>query len=332
MEQIIDQQESFSHLPMLLQPVEQQTISHNRAFIEANTVELPFREVQKEHIIPVFVRDNEPLISHAEFVDATTEIARDIYHGEHILKPSLRLSHPIKGRIPEAKDKPAQMLLDHEKTIYYERMMFVIEIPSIQEDVDGNTLSLTIGGVKAYNLDNLYSRAKSDQHFKVFIGFKNRVCTNLCVSTDGFLGELRVKTLEQLKTSIKMLLLGYNHENQLEVMRQFVQHTISEHQFATLIGRCRMYQHMPAEYKKDIPALLFGDQQINTVVKDFYRDNSFSRDSNGNINLWKLYNLFTGANKSSYIDNFLERGINAYDLVTDLNYAVKQRSSSWYLN
>jgi hypothetical protein len=140
------------------------------------------------------------------------------------------------------------MLLDHEKTIYYERMMFVIEIPSIQEDVDGNTLSLTIGGVKAYNLDNLYSRAKSDQHFKVFIGFKNRVCTNLCVSTDGFLGELRVKTLEQLKTSIKMLLLGYNQENQLEVMRQFVQHTISEHQFATLIGRCRMYQHMPAEY------------------------------------------------------------------------------------
>ena len=129
-----------------------------------------------------------------------------------------------------------------------------------------------------------------------------------------------------------MLLLGYNQENQLEVMRQFVQHTISEHQFATLIGRCRMYQHMPAEYKKDIPALLFGDQQINTVVKDFYRDNSFSRDSNGNINLWKLYNLFTGANKSSYIDNFLERGINAYDLVTDLNYAVKQRSRSWYLN
>jgi hypothetical protein len=198
--------------------------------------------------------------------------------------------------------------------------------------VDGNRLSLTIGGVKAYNLDNLYSRAKSDQHFKVFVGFKNRVCTNLCVFTDGFLGELRVKSLDQLKASIQMLIAGYNQEQHLYQMKQFAENYITEQQFAHLIGRYRMYHHMPVEYKKDIPSLLFGDQQINTVVRDFYKDSSFSRDSFGNINLWKLYNLLTGANKSSYIDSFLERGVNAFDLVNDLNHCVEQKRQSWYLN
>ncbi|MFM7358379.1 MAG: DUF3871 family protein, partial [Sediminibacterium sp.] len=294
MEHILNQFDPLAHPPMVLHAAKKEQ-SEGKAFIEANTLEVPFYEVRNNHIIPVFVKDNEPLISHAEFVDATSEIVSDVFHGEHILKPSVRLSHPIKGRIPEAKDKPAQMLLEREKTIYYERMMFVIEIPSIKEDVDGNHLSLTIGGVKSYNLDNLYSRSKSDQHFKVFIGFKNRVCTNLCVWTDGFLGELRVKSLDQLKASIQMLIAGYNQEQHLTHMKQFADNYITEQQFAHLIGRCRMFHHMPAEYKKDIPSLLFGDQQINTVVRDFYKDSSFSRDAFGNINLWRLYNLLTGA-------------------------------------
>ncbi|WP_343671721.1 DUF3871 family protein [Chitinophaga sp.] len=36
------------------------------------------------------------------------------------------------------------------------------------------------------------------------------------------------------------------------------------------------------------------------------KDDSFCREVDGSINLWTLYNLFTGANKSSYIDTFLE--------------------------
>ena len=41
------------------------------------------------------------------------------------------------------------------------------------------------GGVRAYNDTNLYSK-KGAERFKVFIGFICKVCTNLCVSTDGF--------------------------------------------------------------------------------------------------------------------------------------------------
>src|SRR5690606_30494389 len=108
--------------------------------------------------IPVFTKDNEPLISHTEFIDIAADMVTQLYGGESILNPVIRLSHPVKGRIPDAKDKPANQLMEWEKTIYYERMMFAIEIPSIQDTISGNQLSLTIGGVKSYTQDNLYSK------------------------------------------------------------------------------------------------------------------------------------------------------------------------------
>jgi len=34
--------------------------------------------------------------------------------------------------------------------------------------------------------------------------------------------------------------------------------------------------------------------------------------------MWRLYNLFTSANKQSYIDKFLDRGINAVEVVNNI--------------
>jgi hypothetical protein len=59
------------------------------------------------------------------------------------------------------------------------------------------------------------------------------------------------------------------------------------------------------------------------VVRDYYRNNSFCKDVSGNINLWKLYNLFTSATKTSYIDSDLERTVNASDFVEDLKIALE---------
>jgi hypothetical protein len=328
--------ESYTNSTLELVPVSQSAGTDNTStdapFIQANTIGCSLEEIKQEHIIPVFVKDNEPLISHDEFIDATLDIATDIYHSEMILKPSIRVSHPIKGRVPDAKDKPANKLQDWEKTLYYERMAFIIELPSIRDSVGGNVLNLTIGGVKAYNLDNLYSRTQSEQHFKIFVGFKNRVCTNLCVWTDGLMDDVKVKSLAQLKSVIRSLLESYRHEKHLEHLKAFTNHSITEEQFAHLIGRCRMYQHLPGEMKANIPPILFGDMQMTSVVKDYYRDNSFCRDASGNINLWKLYNLFTGANKSTYINSFASRSVNAFELVDQVRNGLEHRSDCWYLN
>jgi Domain of unknown function, B. Theta Gene description (DUF3871) len=85
------------------------TQSTSKPFIEANTIESSLDEIQSRHIIPTY-RDSEALISQAEFVEITTEVVNDIFKAERILAPSIRLSHPIKGRVPEARNKPASEL------------------------------------------------------------------------------------------------------------------------------------------------------------------------------------------------------------------------------
>lgn len=307
-------------------------LSTDKPFIQANTEATHLQEIRDNHIIPVFIKDNEPLIAHTDFIESAMQVVSEVYAGETNLKPSIRVSHPIKGRIPEAKNKPANKLLEHEKTLYFERMAFIIEVPTISDHIAGNTLSLTIGGVKAYNLDNLYTRKGSDEHFKIFIGFKNQVCTNLCVWTDGLMNDLKVSNLHQLQGAIRALLQHYNADFHLNSMKRLNDYSLTESQFAHLVGRCRMYNNLPAQIKSEIPALQFGDNQISAVVKDYYRDESFCRDAQGGINLWRLYNLFTGVNKSSYIDTFADKSVNAFQFVEKIRLALENGSQSWFLH
>lgn len=336
MEQIVENIEQ-SHTTLILHP-EHLTIPDNRVessskpFIEANTIEAALSEIKHQHIIPVWLKDNEPLISHAEFIESTAAIVADTYSSHHILKPSIRLSHPIKGRVPSAKDKPAHMLSEDEKTLFYERMMFAIEIPSMQAEIGGNIVSLVIGGVKSFSEDNLYQRSGGDQHFKVFIGFQNKVCTNLCVWSDGYVGDMAVKSKDDLILRIHSLINRYKTSHHLFHLEQLTKYALTEQQFANIIGRARMYNHMPNRMRQDIPEVLFGEQQVSTVVRDYFKDHSFCRDEVGNINLWNLYNLFTGANKSSYIDSFLDRTVNAYSFVEQIRWALEGRQENWYLN
>ena len=311
---------------------EAKEVSTDKPFIQANTEECSLHEIQERHILPVFIKDNEPLISHAEFIETAIKVSSEVYGGEIILSPNIRVSHPIKGRIPEAKNKPANELFEHEKTLYYERMAFIIEVPSISDEIDGNTLSLTIGGIKAYNLDNLYSKKGSDEHFKIFVGFKNKVCTNLKIWSDGYMGDLKVNSIGQLSACIRGLLEQHNAVFQLNSLKRLNDYSLTETQFAHLIGRCRMYQHLPKNVQNDVPQLLFGDNQLSAIVKDYYKDESFCRDSLGNINLWKLYNLFTGVNKSSYIDNFIDKSVSAYQFVEKIRWGLENKSENWYLD
>ncbi len=298
-------------------------------FIIANTQEVSLYDLEHQHIIPVYVKDNEPLISHYDFINAAWEVASHVYG--NISDPQVRMSHQIKGRIPEARNKPAADLQDNERTLYYERMMFIIEIPCNYDEVSGNTLSLTVGGVKAYNLDNLYNKKGAPEHFKVFVGFKNSVCCNLCVSTDGLMADMRVSNHIDLHNQIYELLCRYNALEHLKQMQSLPQYCLTEKQFAQLIGRCRLYQHLSIQEKVDITPLHFGDQQLNSICKDYYKDKSFCRSEDGSINLWRLCNLFTAANKSSYIDSYLEKGVSAENLVLNIKDAMDGKASSWFL-
>lgn len=301
-------------------------------FIEANTKEVTIEHLKNDCVVPVFSKDNEITISHPNFIEATWEAANRVFPNETIEEPAIRVSHVIKGRTPEAIHKPVKDLLEEDKTIYYERMMFCFEIPTIHEDIAGNKLNLTIGGVRSYNHENLYSK-KGMEKFKLFIGFKNMVCCNMCVNTDGFKSELKVMDVHGLFNAAIQLFREYNAAKHLYYMGALKDSYMTEHQFAQFLGKSRLYQYLPAEQKKILPQMLMTDTQIGIVAKSFYHDENFSTIENGNeISMWNVYNLLTGANKSSYIDNFLDRAYNASLLADGLNKALYGDSEfSWFI-
>ncbi len=306
--------------------------SSSSAFIEANTLAISLLEIEQKNIIPVFSKDNETTISHIDFIQATCDTAKQYFNGVKLLEPVIRVSHPIKGRTPEARNKAANDLLDHERTVYYERMAFLFEIPEISRDIMGNKLSLVIGGVKAYNEDNLFNKKGSAETFHVFIGFQNKVCLNLCLWTDGLKEEIKVTSVEALTGQIHQLISNYDAMSTLVRMEEFTERSITEHQFAQLIGKTRLYNYLPTAEKKALPNFQFLDCHINTIANDYYSNRSFCRNSDGTINLWRLYNLFTGANRNSYIDKYLSRGLNAGQFINSLNNALATNEEFWFIN
>lgn len=302
-----------------------------RNFIEANTTEVSLSHLQNECTIPVFAKDNECTISHFEFIDSTKEVIEDILQFKGVLKPDIRVSHVIKGRIPTAIGKPAKELLSEEKTIYYERCAFVIEIPEISEVINGNKLNLAIGGVRSYNQENLFSK-KSMEKFKVFIGFQNTVCTNLCISTDGLKEDLRVSSIGELKSKIYELINNYKKKEHLINMERMFRYSLTETQFAHLVGKMKLFPYLSKEEKQILFPLAMNDTQLNIVVKDYHTDAHFSKSEDGRINFWNFYNLLTEANKSTYIDSNLERNVNAYGYVNYLLNAIENQNSNWFLN
>ena len=316
----------FQVIPTVKKPV------NNLPFIEANTKEVEMSHITDDCIIPVFSKDNEVTISHQSFIGTILDAAKEVFPNESISDPAIRVSHVVKGRIPEAIHKPVSELLESDKTIYYERMMFCFEVPSIYQEVDGCKLNLTIGGVRAYNEQNLYAR-KSPEKFKVFIGFKNMVCCNLCVSTDGYKSSLRVMDTAAMLSSVTELFRSYDMEKHLAVMSAYRECSMSESQFAQFLGKCRLYQYLPSAQKKLLPEIQLTDTQIGLVAKSYYDDPDFGKRGDKNIDLWRVYNLFTGSNKSSYIDNFLDRASNATDLTTGLAKALHGDAEyGWFLS
>ena len=305
-----------------------QKVNH---FIEANTMEIDLQHLKSDCIVPVFSKDNELTISHNAFIETVWEATQTFFTGERIDKPDIRVSHIVKGRIPEAIHKPANQLLESDKTQYFERMMFCVEVPTVYETVEGNKLTLTIGGVRAYNHMNLYSR-KTVEKFKVFLGFKNLVCTNLCVSTDGYKSCLEVSNTSELYRAVLEMFHAYNPAKHIHLMQTLGNSFLTEHQFAQILGKMRLYQCLPQSYQKSVPRLLITDTQINSVAKAYIQDENFG-SFGSDINMWKFYNLLTGANKSSYIDSFLDRAYNATEIAQGINMALHgDERYKWFID
>ena len=300
-------------------------------FIEANTSEITLQHLRADCITPVFAKDNELTINHAQFIETIQDAAKDFFRGETVDEAAIRASHIIKGRIPEAIHKPASQLLESDKTLYYERCAFSIDVPTIWQEVNGNRLNLSIVGVRAYNHTNLMSK-KVPESFRLGIGFKNQVCCNMCIFTDGYKDDLKVSNTSELYKAALELFNNFNTAKQIYLMQQLGNTSMTEHQFCQILGKMRLYQCLPTGVQKHLPRMLLTDTQINSVAKAYINDSNFGGVS-GELNMWNFYNLLTGANKSSYIDSFLDRSLNASEIAMGINAALHgDETYKWFID
>lgn len=327
-----------SYLPIVAtEVVDNQTIGDDSTtpspFIEANSIPITLESLMTDCVIPNFAKDNEAVLSHSQFIGATYQAIRDYYRSEQIDEPQVRVSHIIRGRIPEAINKKSSELLPHEMTQYYERMAFCINVPSIHKDVNGNRLNLSVVGVKSYGRDNLNGRLTA-QKFSLAVGFQNTVCCNQCIWTDGYRDEIRAISQSEIYQHSLHLLDTYDMAKHIYLLKSLEDLYLSETQFALILGKMRLYNYLPAKIQREIPQMLITDSMVNNVARQYYRDPNFSVDDNGELSMWDFYNLLTGACKGSYIDTFLAREANA--LTTSLGIAQGLRNEdsgySWFIS
>ena len=149
--------------------------------------------------------------------------------------------------------------------------------------------------------------------------------------SDGYKDDLRVSSTTDLYRTALELFNNYNIAKQIHLMQQLGNTSMTEHQFCQILCKMRLYQCLPTGVQKHLPRMLLTDTQINSVAKAYINDSNFGGES-GELNMWRFYNLLTGANKSSYIDSFLDRSLNASEIAMGINSALHgDEQYKWFI-
>ena len=301
------------------------------SFLEANTDSISMEDLANKCVVPTWA-NQELTIAHQDFISCVHEAASDFYRGERLNKPDIRVSHIVRGRIPQALGKKASELLECEKTQFYQRLAFAFTIPTIIETVRGERLELCIGGVRNYSDLNLYRATKGIEKFSVFVGWRVRICSNQVLTGEGVKFNIEVTNTSELYRHVLELFHSFNPAKEIHLLQSLSDTYLTETQFAQVVGRMRMYQALSPGRQKQIPRLLITDSQINSVCRDFYSSEHFGVKGNA-ISLFDFHNLLTESNKSSYIDTYLNRAVNATEVSVGLNNVMQGLDNryAWFL-
>ena len=300
-------------------------------FLEANTEAITIEELTEKCVVPTWA-NMESTIAHQDFINCVHEAAKDFYFGEQVSTPDVRVSHIVRSRVPSAAGKKASELLECEKTQFYQRLAFAFTIPTIWETVRGEKLELCVGGVRNYSDLNLYRASKGLEKFSVFVGWRVVICSNQVLTGEGVKFNMEVSNINELYRNVLELLHSFNPAKDIHLLHALSETYLTETQFAQVVGRMRMFQALPSSQQKRMPQLLITDSQINNVCRDFYRSEHFGMKEN-EISLFDFHNLLTESNKSSYVDTYLHRAVNATEVSVGLNNVMLgiDNKYAWFL-
>lgn len=310
-------------------------ISYNEAeetrtpFIIGNTQPIEM-DALSDMLTPVFSRDNVETISHVEGISTITDAISTYFDGQQINAPVVRVSHEMKLRNRFGAGKMVQNLRTEETDSYFQRMMAMIEIPSVSADINGSPCHLQVCLVHNYADINLLGNSSQYQSWKLCIGFLNTLCTNgLIRSSDGCNLSIKVTNTADLYKNAWTLFQNYEYKQHLDEMKHLNDTVIDVSTLAQFLGRARMAAALPTKMKKDLnlPEFILPEAQLNQMIRDYYTDDNFGGYGH-EITAWQFYMLLTNY-KNNYIDVSLERSANAYTISKGIAAAVNKESPEW---
>ena len=299
-------------------------------FLEANTNAISLEELRETCVVPTWA-NQELTISHQDFINTIECAAQSTFYNDEFSDTDIRVSHIVRGRVPSAINKLAKDLLESEKTQFYQRLAFAFTIPTIWDKIDGKRMELCIGGVRNYSDLNLYRAKRGTEKFSIFIGWRMNICSNQVLSGNGVKLQMEISHIDQLYKEACNLFQSFIPEQDAYFLNKLTESRLTETQFAQIVGRMRLYQALPNDVQKSIPKLLITDSQVNSICRDYYNCPNFGKRDNS-ISMFDFLNLLTAANKSSYIDSYIQRGVNATEMTVGIDNALYGDSKyAWFL-
>ena len=298
-------------------------------FIIGNTQPIEM-DALSDMLTPVFSRDNVETISHVEGISTITDAISTYFDGQQINAPVVRVSHEMKLRNRFGAGKMVQNLRPEETDSYFQRMMAMIEIPSVSADINGSPCHLQVCLVHNYADINLLGNSSQYQSWKLCIGFLNTLCTNgLIRSSDGCNLSIKVTNTADLYKNAWTLFQNYEYKQHFDEMKHLNDTVIDVSTLAQFLGRARMAAALPTKMKKDLnlPEFILPEAQLNQMIRDYYTDDNFGGYGH-EITAWQFYMLLTNY-KNNYIDVSLERSANAYTISKGIAAAVNKESPEW---
>lgn len=306
-------------------------VAENVSFLDANTNAITLEELTNSCVVPTW-GNQELTISHQDFISCVLDAAKDFYQGETVNSPDVRVSHIVRGRTPNALGKRASELLESEKTQFYQRMAFAFTLPSLFETLNGQKMELCVGGCRNYSDLNLYRQTKGAEKFSIFVGWRMKICSNQILTGNGVKLSFEVMSLRDIYKNAMDLFNSFVPARDIHLMQTLSNTSLSERNFAHIVGRLRMYQALPNNVQRGLPKLLITDSQINSICREFYHNETFGVKDN-QISMFDFHNLLTQSNKSSYIDSYISRAVNATEVSVGINNALHgDEKFAWFLD
>jgi len=297
-------------------------------FILGNTKEIGLTELG-DMLTPVFSRDNVETISHTEAISTVMDAVSTFFDGQEISAPVIRISHEMKLRNRFGMGKLVENLRPEDSDSYYQRMMAMIEIPSISHDINGSRCNLQVCIVRNYADCNLLGNSSQKQTFKACVGFLNTVCTNGLISSSGVNLAIKVTNTADLYKYCIELFKQYDYKQHLDDMRRLNDTVVTVSTLAQFLGRARMAAALPTSMKSELglPEFTLPEAQLNNMIRDYYTDENFGGFGR-EITAWQFYMLLTNY-KNNYIDVTLERSVCSFQISKGLAAAINHDDDTW---